>query len=60
VKGKFNDFRFGLAAGGLVGTAARFITSPVHVPIRRLLIEDLPPEGYDLCDEPVLRERHKR
>ena len=60
VKGKFNDFKFGIAAGGLLGTAARFITSPVHVPLRRIFKEDLPPEGYDLCDEPIIRERHKR
>jgi uncharacterized protein involved in outer membrane biogenesis len=51
VKGKFSDFRAGVAPGGLAGTAIRFISSPLHVPVRRLFSEDLPPEGYDACKE---------
>jgi len=49
VRGKFQDFKPGIAPGGLVGSVIHFITSPLHVPLRRLLNEDLPPEGYDVC-----------
>jgi len=49
VKGKFQDFQPGVAPGGLIGSVIHFITSPLHVPLRRLLNEDLPPEGHDVC-----------
>ena len=51
VKGKFSDFKLRPAAGGLIGSTVRFLTSPVHVPIRRAYSEDLPPEGEDVCSE---------
>ena len=49
VKGKFSDFGLRVAPGGLIGTTIRFITSPVHVPIRRAFTENLPPDGQDVC-----------
>jgi len=53
VKGKFSDFEVGIASGGLVGTIASFITSPLHVPIRRLAGEGLPEDGNDVCGIPI-------
>ncbi len=50
VKGKIDDFKIGVAPGGLIGTSIRFITSPLHVPLRRLFSEDLPPGGGDVCE----------
>ena len=50
-KGKFSDFKTGVAPGGVLGTGIRFISSPLHVPVRRLFSEDLPSEGYDVCKE---------
>jgi uncharacterized protein involved in outer membrane biogenesis len=49
VNGNFADFGVGIQAGGLVGTAIRFITSPLHVPFRRLAGEKLPADGADVC-----------
>jgi hypothetical protein len=50
VKGKIADFKIGVAPGGLIGTSIRFITSPLHVPLRRLFSKDLPPGGGDVCE----------
>ena len=55
VKGKIADFKIGIAPGGLFGTTIRFITSPLHVPLRRLFSEDLPPGGSDICESPLTR-----
>ena len=52
VKGKIADFNIGVAPGGLIGTSIRFITSPLHVPLRRLFGENLPPDGSDVCESP--------
>jgi len=49
VKGKFSDFGVGVQTGGLFGTSIRFLTSPIHVPLRRLAGEGLPKEGDDIC-----------
>lgn len=56
VKGKITDFKIGVAPGGLIGTSVRFITSPLHVPVRRLFSEDLPPEGSGICEFPLMRD----
>ena len=37
--------------GSLVGTVISFITSPVHVPIRRVLVDKLPSDGKDACQK---------
>jgi hypothetical protein len=55
VKGKITDFKIDVAPGGLIGTSIRFITSPLHVPLRRLFSEDLPLEGGDVCGAPLVR-----
>lgn len=49
VKGNFADFGVGIQAGGLFGTAIRFITSPVIVPLQRLAGRELPVDGADVC-----------
>jgi uncharacterized protein involved in outer membrane biogenesis len=49
VQGKFSDFGVGIQTGGLFGTGISFITSPVHVPLRRLAGEGLPEDGGDVC-----------
>jgi len=49
VNGTFKDFGLDLSIGSLFGTVISFITSPVHVPIRRLLVDELPRDGKDAC-----------
>lgn len=49
IRGSFDDFKAGLAPGGFLGTAVYFITSPVHVPLRRLFSSDLSEDGCDIC-----------
>jgi len=50
VTGNFADLGVGIQSGGLLGTAVRFIASPVTVPLRRLFSKDLPADGGDVCD----------
>ena len=49
VKGTFSDFKMGIQTGGLIGTAIRFITSPLAVPLARLIDKGLPEDGADVC-----------
>jgi uncharacterized protein involved in outer membrane biogenesis len=49
VRGKFSDFNVGIRSGGVFGTAVKFITSPLHVPLRRLAGQGLPEDGSDVC-----------
>ncbi len=49
VNGKFADFGVGVQPGGLAGTVISFITSPLHVPVRRLFGQKLPADGADVC-----------
>jgi uncharacterized protein involved in outer membrane biogenesis len=55
VDGTFADFKVGVKPGGLVGTAIRFITSPIHVPIRRLTKDKIPPDDKAACAEAMHR-----
>ena len=57
VRGKTSDFKIGVAPGGLLGTTIRFITSPLHVPLRRLFSENLPSAGDDICESPLTRDK---
>jgi uncharacterized protein involved in outer membrane biogenesis len=57
VRGKISDFKIGVAPGGLLGTTVRFITSPLHVPLRRLFSENLPPAGSDICESSKVQRR---
>ena len=52
VSGKFDDFRFGVRPADAFGTAARWVASPVVVPIQRLVGERIPGDGRDVCANP--------
>ncbi len=49
VHGSFSDINLGVQKGGVVGTALKFITSPVHVPLRRVFADGVPEDGGDAC-----------
>ncbi len=49
VKGTFEDFRIGINKIRLTTTVASFITSPVHVPLRRLFVGERPEDGAEAC-----------
>jgi uncharacterized protein involved in outer membrane biogenesis len=49
VKGNFADFGLGIQSGGLIGTAVRFIVSPVTTTFQRLVGKKLPADGDDVC-----------
>ena len=55
VKGNFEDFDVG-AKGGVVAvgtTAVRFAVSPVTTPFKRMVRDDLPEDGADICALPI-------
>ncbi|MBW2682405.1 MAG: AsmA family protein, partial [Deltaproteobacteria bacterium] len=49
VHGNFSDIQFGIKKGGVVGTVAKFITSPIVVPIKRTVSKEIPEDGSDAC-----------
>jgi uncharacterized protein involved in outer membrane biogenesis len=49
VKGTFTDYKIGVQPGGLIGTALRFITSPILVPIQRTFTERAAADGKAAC-----------
>jgi uncharacterized protein involved in outer membrane biogenesis len=49
VKGTFEDFRIGINKIRLTTTVASFITSPIHVPLRRLFAGERPEDGAEAC-----------
>jgi uncharacterized protein involved in outer membrane biogenesis len=55
VRGSFDDFRIGLEGGALsLGTTAvKFAISPITTPFKRLIREDLPEDGADVCGLPI-------
>ena len=55
VNGKFEDFRVGAEMGllAIVPTAIKFAISPITTPIKRLVREDLPADGADICSLPI-------
>ncbi|MGE5792457.1 MAG: hypothetical protein ACM36B_07180, partial [Bacteroidota bacterium] len=52
VNGTFEDYRFAVRRVDALGTAARWVASPVVVPIQRLVGERIPPDGRDVCQSP--------
>lgn len=52
-RGGFDDFRMGIKRGSLGTTAVKFITSPVHTPLRRVFGRELPEDGSDVCALPL-------
>ncbi len=59
VHGTFSDIGFGLGGGGIVGTAVKFIASPVSVPIRRTFSTQPPEDGSDICGMALGRENRE-
>ena len=55
VKGSFDDFRVGMKGGALsLGTTAvKFAISPITTPFKRLVRDDLPTDGGDICSLPI-------
>ena len=53
VKGGFDDFRVGLKRGALTKTAFKFVFSPLTTSVKRLVKEDLPEDGSDICALPI-------
>ena len=49
VQGKFDDFGLGIGAARMAGTVVSFITSPVHVPFRKIFAENIPEDGLEAC-----------
>lgn len=49
VKGKFDDFELGITSGGLLSTVVSFTTSPLHASLRRIVNDQLPDNGQDIC-----------
>ena len=49
IDGAFDDFGFGIGLGRLTGAVFSFITSPVHVPVRRIFADEIPEDGVEAC-----------
>lgn len=49
VEGSFEDFDIGVAPGQILQTMVSFVTSVVHVPVRRLFSPPQDPEELDTC-----------
>jgi uncharacterized protein involved in outer membrane biogenesis len=58
VKGTFSDYKIGVPPGGVIGTAIRFITSPIVVPIQRVFTERAPADGKAACSA-VMHRSHE-
>jgi uncharacterized protein involved in outer membrane biogenesis len=53
VQGDFDDIRIGLKKLGLTKTAFKFLVSPLTTPTKRLVKENLPEDGSDICELPI-------
>ncbi len=49
VKGTFDNFGVKIDTLSLAGTAVSFVTSPIHVPLRRIFSGKRPPDGIEAC-----------
>ncbi len=49
VKGKLDDFGLKIGILRMAGQVISFITSPIHVPVRRVFTEDSPEDGVEAC-----------
>jgi uncharacterized protein involved in outer membrane biogenesis len=56
IEGDFDDFGFDVRSSDLIGTVANFVTSPVHVPIRRVFSSTADPKGIEDCMAALRRE----
>jgi len=49
IDGTFDDFGLGIGMLRLTGSLVSFITSPLHVPIRRIFVNEIPEDGQKAC-----------
>lgn len=49
VTGTFRDFKVGVSAGDILGTAGRFFGSVFWAPVQRLFAKEIPADGRDVC-----------
>lgn len=49
LKGSFEDFGIKIGVFRMAGQVVSFITSPIHVPVRRVFTEAEPADGIDAC-----------
>jgi uncharacterized protein involved in outer membrane biogenesis len=49
VHGSFEDINIGHGGGGGIGTAVKFIASPVTAPLKRTFSDKIPADGTDVC-----------
>ncbi len=49
VQGRFEDFAIGINKLRLTTSLASFVTSPLHVPLRRLFVGERPADGKEAC-----------
>ena len=50
VHGSFDDFGVGVSKVRAARSAISFITSPIHVPIRRIFRKEVPEDGREACE----------
>jgi hypothetical protein len=51
MSGKFDDFGVKINVIRLAGTTVSFVTSPLHVPLRRIFAREIPEDGREACLE---------
>lgn len=49
IEGAFDDFGLGIGLSRITGAVVSFITSPIHVPIRRVFADKVPEDGVEAC-----------
>ncbi|MGD9021908.1 MAG: AsmA family protein [Lysobacterales bacterium] len=49
VRGSFDDFGLKIGALPMVGQVISFVTSPFHVPVRRIFTKEAPADGIEAC-----------
>ncbi|MFW2437976.1 MAG: AsmA family protein [Arenicellales bacterium] len=49
LKGSFEDFGIKIGIFRMAGQIVSFVTSPVHVPVRRVFTEEEPADGVEAC-----------
>ncbi len=50
VQGSFDDFGLGINPLSLTGSVITFVTSPLHVPVRRVFKKKVPADGKEACE----------
>ena len=50
VRGSFDDFKLGVSPLRVARSAISFVTSPIHVPIRRIFRKEIPADGREACE----------